>query len=87
MTCRATSLVVYFSLLALFLGSANQRADAQNLNVNVTTWHQDIPADCTGCVYRTGQNLQESAIQNPTADVGQRRAGRAPDCDPAGDSA
>jgi hypothetical protein len=66
MTCRATSLVVYFSLLALFLGSANQRADAQNLNVNVTTWHQDIPADCTGCVYRTGQNLQESAIQNPT---------------------
>jgi len=28
--------------------------------VNMTTWHQDIPEICTGCVYRTGQNLKES---------------------------
>jgi hypothetical protein len=65
MNSRVASLI-FCSLLVLFLGTAHKRADAQNPNVNVTTWHQDIPADCTGCVYRTGENLQESAIQNPT---------------------
>jgi hypothetical protein len=29
----------------------------------MTTWHQDIPTVCTGCVYRTGQNLQEANIR------------------------
>jgi hypothetical protein len=48
-----------FMLLALFLGAA-PRQFAQT--TNVTTGHQDIPAICTGCVYRTGQNLQESTI-------------------------
>jgi hypothetical protein len=48
-----------FMLLALFLGAVPQQF-AQT--TNVTTGHQDIPAICTGCVYRTGQDLQESTI-------------------------
>lgn len=32
--------------------------------VNVTTWQQDDPAFCTAnCVYRTGENLKESALK------------------------
>jgi hypothetical protein len=49
MNSRVASLI-FCSLLVLFLGTAHKRADAQNPNLNVTTWHQDIPADCTGCV-------------------------------------
>jgi hypothetical protein len=53
-----------FMLLALFLGVAPQQF-AQT--TNVTTGHQDIPSTIcsgTGCVYRTGQNLQESVLDN-----------------------
>jgi hypothetical protein len=46
-------------LLIFVLGAAPQQF-AQT--TNVTTGHQDIPAICTGCVYRTGQNLQESMV-------------------------
>jgi hypothetical protein len=55
--CATTSLS--FCALALLLGAGFQELRAQ---VNVTTAHQDIPAVCTGCVYRTGQDLQESTI-------------------------
>ena len=69
---RVTSLVVS-SLLALWLFAAPNSA-AQNPNVNVTTWHQDIPTICTGCVYRTGANLSENTITHSsinTATFGQ----------------
>lgn len=49
-----------FLLLVFLLGAAPQKLMAQT--TNVTTGHQDIPAICTGCVYRTGQNLQETTI-------------------------
>jgi hypothetical protein len=51
-----TSLMFLSSLLGLF----PKYLAAQT--TNVTTGHQDIPAICTDCVYRTGQNLQESTI-------------------------
>jgi hypothetical protein len=40
----------------------------------VLTWQQDNPPICSGCAYRTGQNLTESMVtyQNITSD---RRAG------------
>jgi len=58
--CHATT-TLSFSVLALMLAIAPQFA-GQTFPVNVTTWHQDIPAICTGCIYRTGQNLQESTV-------------------------
>jgi hypothetical protein len=50
-----------FCVLVL-LTIASQYSAGQTYTTNVTTWHQDIPAICTGCVYRTGQNLSEGAI-------------------------
>ena len=50
-------------LLAFVLGAAPQQF-AQT--TNVTTGHQDIPAICTGCVYRTGQNLHENTLTYDT---------------------
>jgi len=33
----------------------------------VLTWQQDTASEtCTGCVYRTGENLSESTITNST---------------------
>jgi hypothetical protein len=61
-TCRAATFLSLCAVSVLLLGSASPNLAAQS--VNVTTWHQDIPAICTGCVYRTGQNLQESALTN-----------------------
>lgn len=60
MSIRAT---VFLSalLMAFQLGIAPPESAAQS-GVNVTTWHQDIPAICTGCVYRTGQNLNETTL-------------------------
>jgi hypothetical protein len=48
--------------LALLSVAGFQELEAQ---VNVTTAHQDIPSTIcsgTGCVYRTGQNLQETTV-------------------------
>jgi hypothetical protein len=55
---RATALCCFMSLF--LLGSGLLRLTAQS--VNVTTAQQDTPAVCSGCVYRTGQNLAESKI-------------------------
>jgi len=54
------------SLCSLVLGAFPENMAAQTPNVNVTTWQQDSAASsiCTGCVYRTGQNLSESRIDN-----------------------
>jgi len=60
MTVRATAFLDAL-LLAFLLGFTAPTSAAQS-GVNVTTWHQDIPAICTGCVYRTGQNLNETKI-------------------------
>jgi hypothetical protein len=60
---RAVSSLTLCCRLTLLLGVAFICAEAQT-NVNVTTWHQDIPAICTGCVYRTGQNLSEGTVTN-----------------------
>jgi hypothetical protein len=59
---RSVTAVSGFLLLGLFLGVAPQQL-AQT--TNVTTAHQDIPSTIcsgTGCVYRTGQNLDENTI-------------------------
>jgi hypothetical protein len=61
---RATTLLCLCALAFLSAG-ALQRSEGQTYTVNVTTGHQDIPATIcsgTGCVYRTGQNLQESTV-------------------------
>lgn len=34
--------------------------------INYTTWQQDDPGYCPGCVYRTGQNLKEGALNSTT---------------------
>ena len=47
-----------FLVLTFCLGPSLQQVTAQT--TNVTTGHQDIPAICAGCVYRTGQNLHEN---------------------------
>jgi hypothetical protein len=57
---RATS-VFAFGVLLLVVGDHMLAAQ-----VNVTTAHQDTPAICTGCVYRTGQNLQENTLTYST---------------------
>jgi hypothetical protein len=51
--------VLLVSLLALPVPLA-----AQDLGVTQrsTTWQQDSPTICAGCVYRTGQNLGETKI-------------------------
>lgn len=46
--------------LVLLLVAGHERLVAQT--TNVTTAQQDTPAVCSGCVYRTGQNLTESEI-------------------------
>jgi hypothetical protein len=56
---RNTTTFSGFLLLTFLLGAARQQF-AQT--TNLTTGHQDIPAICTGCVYRTGQNLQENTV-------------------------
>lgn len=48
------------SVLALTLVSAAQ--DIGSVGVSILTWQQDRPALCSGCVYRTGQNLAETGI-------------------------
>jgi hypothetical protein len=55
---RAT--ILGFVLISLLLGVNIQESAAQT--VNVTTAEQDTPLICSGCVYRTGQNLGESGI-------------------------
>jgi hypothetical protein len=55
------TITLAFCVLA-FLTIVSQHLASQTYTTNVTTWHQDIPAICTGCVYRTGQNLSESTI-------------------------
>jgi hypothetical protein len=69
--CRNTTvgLCVLVSLTIV-----SQYSASQTYTTNVTTSHQDIPAICTGCVYRTGQNLSESTItiaNVPDATFGQ----------------
>jgi hypothetical protein len=55
-------------LLALVLSPCTLiQAQAPGSSVNVTTWQQDDPAVCSGgCVYRTGANLSESALNSTT---------------------
>src|ERR1051326_4934203 len=62
---RATTLLSLFLFVPLVLGAFPENLAAQT-SVNVTTWQQDSAASsiCTGCVYRTGQNLSESKIDN-----------------------
>jgi hypothetical protein len=47
--------------------------DPGSTGVSVTTWQADNPSTlgdiCTGCVYRTGENLSESKIVNPIDDT------------------
>jgi len=52
-----------FLAVSVVVGVAPQKLTAQ---VNVTTAHQDVPAICTNCVYRTGQNLQENTLTYST---------------------
>ncbi len=53
----------FFSLLMLSLAvRAPLAAQDPATGVNVTTWQQDDPAFCSGCVYRTGENLKESTL-------------------------
>jgi hypothetical protein len=42
------------------LGASQRELAAQT--VNITTAQQDTPTICSGCVYRSGQNLSETAI-------------------------
>jgi len=55
-------------LVVVFLAFATAPSGAQTLcptgtgTICVLTWQQDTPSICTGCAYRTGQNLSESAI-------------------------
>ncbi len=60
---RVVTLLGLYATAFLLVG-APQRLESQTYTVNVTTAHQDIPAICAGCVYRTGQNLQEGTITN-----------------------
>jgi hypothetical protein len=56
-------MLLQFSAMAILLGTVGSKTNAQS--TNVTTGHQDIPSTIcsgTGCVYRTGQNLQESTL-------------------------
>ena len=57
------SYIIHRVFVSLLIAVAYKYAIGQTRNVNVTTWHADIPAICTGCTYRTGQNLQESTIK------------------------
>jgi hypothetical protein len=63
-----------FPLLVLTLAAASARlASAQDIGgsgVSVKTWQQETPpiANCTGCAYRTGQNLKETALVGPLSD-------------------
>jgi hypothetical protein len=64
MNKRRATMLPALSALAFLLVGAPQQLESQTYTVNVTTAHQDIPAICSGCVYRTGQNLQEGMITN-----------------------
>jgi hypothetical protein len=61
---RDTRSLLFCCLLGLSLVFASQpsRGQGPGGRVNVTTWHQDTPPICTGCAYRTGQNLAENKI-------------------------
>src|ERR1700675_3884972 len=55
------------SCLCLFAGFASltplcAAQDPGSTGVSILTWQQDKPPLCAGCVYRSGQNLAESAI-------------------------
>ena len=56
------------SVVALTLLSAAQ--DLGGVGVSILTWQQDKPALCSGCVYRTGQNLAETGITYGTINTG-----------------
>ena len=59
---RRATLFRFFYAILLYTSVCFPKYLAAQATVNVTTGHQDIPAICTGCVYRTGQNLQEGTL-------------------------
>ncbi len=57
-----TNLTIVLVSIATFVSGPRTSAQAPGSPVNVTTRQQDIPAICTGCVYRTGANLAENKL-------------------------
>jgi hypothetical protein len=62
---RASSLFLWTFVFFVFATTpAFTGAQDTSTAVNVTIWQQDSPnaGICSGCVYRTGQNLKETAV-------------------------
>jgi len=60
---RKELFTVSLALVAVVIGLGEVSfSQAPGSAINVTTWQQDTPAICTGCVYRTGANLTENKL-------------------------
>ena len=59
---RFGSLSALLVLASTTILSAPLAAQDPGVTTDSVTWQQDSPLICTGCVYRTGQNLGEKTI-------------------------